>query len=486
MFAFKMDFGEWSNLVAEEIWMGEQTGDAVRFTGQGDAALGTASGQINGQAVESVTEGASHASDVRASLSAGQCYVCVHTKMPSMCAFAQLLLPCFLVTTNVEGQAQSLTGKPWVRHVIDASSKGADGVKLADVDKDGLPDVVTGWEEGGTVRVYRNPGPKAAKQPWPAVTVGKVPAIEDAVLVDLDGDGAIDVVSSAEGRQRSLQVHWAPKKDYWRAEGWRTEAIPAAAGKMMWMFATPADIAGKQGVDLIAGGKNEGAELGWWEVPVKARELTAWQWHTLRPVGWIMSIVATDMDGDGDLDVLFTDRKGKQSGCFWLEHPGKDRVNQPWREHAVGALKQEAMFLTQGDVDRDGLQDVIVAVRPSELLLCRRLDKSGKRWQTHSIPLPTGVGQAKGIALGDINGGGRPDLIGSCEHAEPPKSGVFCLEAPKDPWKGEWLPRELSGPAGVKFDLLQLLDLDRDGDMDVLTCEERHNLGVIWYENPLR
>jgi hypothetical protein len=25
-----------------------------------------------------------------------------------------------------------------------------------------------------------------------------------------------------------------------------------------------------------------------------------------------------------------------------------------------------------------------------------------------------------------------------------------------------------------------------DGDLDVLTCEERANLGVIWYENPTR
>ena len=28
--------------------------------------------------------------------------------------------------------------------------------------------------------------------------------------------------------------------------------------------------------------------------------------------------------------------------------------------------------------------------------------------------------------------------------------------------------------------------LDADGDLDVLTCEERKNLGVIWYENPSR
>ena len=33
-----------------------------------------------------------------------------------------------------------------------------------------------------------------------------------------------------------------------------------------------------------------------------------------------------------------------------------------------------------------------------------------------------------------------------------------------------------------KFDRLELLDLDEDGDLDVLTCEKRDNLGVIWYE----
>ena len=29
-------------------------------------------------------------------------------------------------------------------------------------------------------------------------------------------------------------------------------------------------------------------------------------------------------------------------------------------------------------------------------------------------------------------------------------------------------------------------DLDADGDLDVITCEEVANLGLVWYENPLR
>jgi len=31
---------------------------------------------------------------------------------------------------------------------------------------------------------------------------------------------------------------------------------------------------------------------------------------------------------------------------------------------------------------------------------------------------------------------------------------------------------------------VQLVDIDGDGDRDLLTCEERDNLGVIWYEHP--
>ena len=98
-------------------------------------------------------------------------------------------------------------GKTWLRHTIDDSSRGADGVRLRDVNGDGLPDIATGWEEGGRIRVYRNPGPAACRKPWPAVTVGKVRSPEDAVFVDLDDDGRLDVVSSCEGGNRTMYFH---------------------------------------------------------------------------------------------------------------------------------------------------------------------------------------------------------------------------------------------------------------------------------------
>lgn len=46
-----------------------------------------------------------------------------------------------------------------------------------------------------------------------------------------------------------------------------------------------------------------------------------------------------------------------------------------------------------------------------------------------------------------------------------------------------WMP--IDDSTGVKFDRIELVDLDDDGDLDVLTCEERRNLGIVWYENPM-
>ena len=58
------------------------------------------------------------------------------------------------------------------------------------------------------------------------------------------------------------------------------------------------------------------------------------------------------------------------------------------------------------------------------------------------------------------------------------------LSSDGPPHAGSWTPHELSGRDGVKHDLIALVDLDADGDLDVITTEEVHNLGVIWYENP--
>jgi hypothetical protein len=378
----------------------------------------------------------------------------------------------------------------WVRHTIDASSQGADGVRTDDVNHDGLIDLTTGWEEGGRVRVYLNPGPGRAKQPWPAVSVGQVPSPEDAVFVDLDGDGAVDVVSSTEGNSRTVFVHWAPEspKSYLQAADWETRALEATRGRQQWMFALPFDVDGRNGIDLVVGGKNAGAQIGWLESPANPRDVAAWRWRPLYNAGWIMSLRARDMDGDGDLDILASDRKGPRRGCLWLENPGpKAAASSTWTEQRIGSVNEhEVMFLDAADLDGDGLEDVVAAVREGPLLFHRRMSPKSPRWETFEIDLPAGMGTGKAVVAADINLDGAADLVFTCENAKDGKAGVAWLSYRGTPASRGWEVHGISGPAGVKFDRIELLDLDQDGDLDVVTCEETENLGIIWYENPAR
>ncbi|WP_194242401.1 FG-GAP repeat domain-containing protein [Gimesia benthica] len=382
-------------------------------------------------------------------------------------------------------------GTPWQIHIIDDSSRGADGVKLYDIDGDGLLDLTTGWEEGGITRIYRNPGPDKVKATWPALTVGKTPQVEDAAWIDLEHKGTCRaVVSCSEGKTRSVFVHWTPEDKPFE-NTWEQAVIPASKDRMMWMFAIPAKLSqdASGGEVLVAAGKGPGAEIGWFECTGEPRDLSSYQWHPLAPAGWIMSLYAVDMDGDGDQDLLTTDRKGKHRGCRWLENPGSDSSKgKPWQNHWVGGQDREVMFAHLADLDQDGLQDILVVSRaPDEVHWYRRLDQSGLKWDHRVIPYPQNTGGGKGVAVGDLDRDGQLDLVLSCEHAAPPRSGMFWLRGTRDGDQFNWEPREISGPQGIKYDRIELLDLDADGDLDVLCCEERHKkrgLGLFWYENP--
>ena len=379
----------------------------------------------------------------------------------------------------------------WTRHTIDISSRGADGVRLVDVNGDGYLDITTPWEEGGVIRVYLYPGPKRCMALWPKVTVGEVKSPEDAVLIDLDGDLAMDVVSSCEGSARSMWVHWGPRDEQrmMDPQAWSTQPIAATQDKQMWMFAAPADIDNKNGLDLFVGSKGSRGAISWLKSPVEPRDLDTFQLHPLRPAGWIMSLVPHDMDGDGDQDLLASDRKGDHRGVFWLENPGRQRIelNAHWEEHRIGGERFEVMFLDLCDLDSDGQVDVLVATRNAQMLWFRRATPGSDTWQQLAIPNPFGVPHGKAVRVGDIDLDGIPDIVHSA-NTEGVRStpGVAWMSRESEEIGGSWKAVDVSSDRGVKFDLVQLLDIDRDGDLDILTCEERDGLGVLWYENPTR
>ncbi|HOP78517.1 MAG TPA: VCBS repeat-containing protein [Thermogutta sp.] len=396
--------------------------------------------------------------------------------------------------------------QPWNCHVIDGTISGADGVRIADANGDGLMDVVTGFEQAGQTRVYINPGPKRVHQPWPFVTVGSTPDVEDAVFADIDSDGRPDVVSCCEGRTRRVFVHWAPgpEQDYLNAKLWQTVELPLPEHDTMWMYCLPLDLDGQHGLNLVLGGKQtdsgKGAALGIAVTPAEPRNVTEWRWIELTRVGWIMSIEALDIDRDGDVDLIYSDRYsvkengGEPSGVYWLENPGSEKIGDPWKKHPVGAIGRQVMFIDVGDFDSTGRLQVFAAVKPNEIHHLVAPTDPRQPWQVKEVIKVTGadfeVGTSKAVRARDLNGDGRFDLAFTCEGATGQRRGVVWLEQTE---KG-WQVHDLSGPVGIKFDRIEFVDLDGDGDFDLLTTEESEatstpgvaGLGVVWYENPAK
>jgi hypothetical protein len=405
---------------------------------------------------------------------------------------AALLLSYAVATaaTSPEATAVEPPPDPWARHTIASGPRGADGVHLADINGDNRPDVTTAWEEAGLVTVSLHP--EDAAQPWPTVTVGThLYGAEDAVFADVDGDGNLDVVSACECRR--IVVHFGPDDParILDAAAWTSVTLSASVDRHRWIKAAVVDIDGDDRLDIVGGGKaGPAATVGWFRAPQSPRDGSAWTYTVMSRVGWTQSLVPRDVDGDEDADVVLTDRTyiinpdGTRiydlRGTRWLENTGDGAA---WANHPIGFARGEHKFLCVEDFDGDGREDVLDGASGptyNTTFLRRNLGRWGP-WEVTPIPQPDNVGQYQDVTVGDIDGDGDRDLVFSYSHAEADRSGVVWLAATD---QGGWERREISGPSGTKFDNVELVDIDSDADLDVVTSEQIEQLGIVWYENP--
>ncbi|GAB2992234.1 hypothetical protein GCM10027284_06260 [Cyclobacterium sediminis] len=389
-------------------------------------------------------------------------------------------------TVLSQNRASSVFDAPWPRHTIDDSSLGSDGTKFSDVNNDGKFDLVTGWEEGGVSRIYLQP--ENPKKKWPFIELPS-PDVEDAFVSDLNGDGYLDLITLSEGKHQRVTIHWAPadSEDYLDPQKWLTQDIPATIGKTKWMFGRPIDLDGKNGIDLVVGSKDPNGTLGWLEAPENPMIMEDWEYHEITQLGWVMSISLLDMNSDGEMDIVITDRKGDLRGLRWMENPGKDALQGKWTHHLLGIRDGESMFMDYFDngTGNKELNFIVPVVQHG----WEHFERKDGLWSSQKIDFPNFVGdRAKSVKVGDINQDGLLDLTATFSQALG-KSGVIAMMSfqSDNPYF-----IDISGKEGVKYDFILLKDMDADGDLDLITSEEtaadgsKKGLGVIWYENPIK
>ena len=417
---------------------------------------------------------------------------------------------CVSATPLIAGPpvAPSTYQTPWARHTITATSQGADGVDLRDINGDGLRDVTTGWEEGGVVTVSLHPSASAdPRSPWPTTVIASgLRGIEDAKFADLDGDGEVDVISANDIGAR-LYAHFS-------GPTWTTITLTSSLGHNRWMQVASADMDGDGYLDIIAGSRvgtaANPAVIAWFKNPGPnlARDGTAWPYHEMSKAGWTMSVITHDVDGDGDPDTIVSDRAGYRQtnntvswslyGARWIETVRTESAAPSFINHSisiagncVACTPGDEMFATLHDFDRDGVLDLIDGTsssnRPNRVVIHRNLGAWGPpaTWSNDRVPAPINAGHYQAVAIGDIDRDGLDDLVVSTWEANQlppsPLTGVYWQRNLGD---GRWEQEELSGPAGTKYDNALLDDIDGDGDLDVLSSEQVENQGVIWFENP--
>jgi hypothetical protein len=255
--------------------------------------------------------------------------------------------------------------------------------------------------------------------------------------------------------------------------------------------------------DIVVASRREGAALAWYR-----REKDGW---TIHPIDRGLNIeaggAAADLDGDGDLDLIFgEDASGPK--LYWWENPWphyQSRTSWTRREiKATGGRMHHDQIV--GDFDGDGRDEVAFWVQGAEVLLRAELPRDPRRigpWPSTTIAK---VGPAEGLTKADVDGDGKLDLIGGGYwfHHErgaefrpmlidpsarftraaagqlveggPPEVVFVAGDAiGRLKWyerRGDaWVAHDPLGQDVVHGHSLQLADIDQDGHLDIFCAE---------------
>jgi len=235
--------------------------------------------------------------------------------------------------------------------------------------------------------------------------------------------------------------------------------------------------------------------VGYFKHAGSPRVPTNYTWVPIHAIHLLVSVIGKDVDGDGDVDVVMSDRFAAAGikGTNWFERTDPGGV-ETWTRHAIYTPPQgegEVKFLEL--VGSDTVKVVLGSgynspPAPNHLKKSVTTDNWATWTTTEVTPYPfqgqTGFAQAPVTC--DITGDGIDDTVITHAGAFGSLRGVVALDG------ATFEAIDIDAASGEKYDDVRCLDMDGDGDLDVLTSEQNGNtgtgsdtgLGVIWFRNP--
>jgi hypothetical protein len=308
-----------------------------------------------------------------------------------------------------------------------------------EVNADGHVDFITCSYFGGNVGWVENPGKVGA--PWTYHEVDLPGPSEAAWLVDLSGDGVLDVLPNTVKVVVWYEI--APKSDGKGYELKKHDFGTAAAGHGVGS----GDVNGDGRIDLLT-------PKGWFEAPA-APARDSWTWHPEWNLGATgIQILARDVDGDGLSDLVYG--MGHDHGLFWLRQSKGQGGERLWSKELIDKSVAQVHALMWADIDGDGKANELV---------------TGKRVYAHEVE--PGATDRSVIAWYDFNSASKSWARHLIFQGEPAQN------APEKASERRALTDFPAGTAGTGLQLTAI-DIDGDGDLD-LVCPGKS--GLYLFEN---
>ena len=247
-------------------------------------------------------------------------------------------------------------GNSWTASDITTGAAGVRSVYAADLDNDGDLDVLSASNAGGDITWYENRLNQSENDFHGGVDIdASATNAQSVYAVDLDGDLDVDVLSASFADDR---IAWYENRlnqsenDFSAARN-----ITTSADQTRSVYAADLDGDGDPDVLSASGGDNR---IVWYEnrLNQSENEFSGGRQISTTATG-TESVYARDLDGDGDADVLSANFGDDR--VVWHENTDGAGTFSAGREITAGAVGANAVFAT--DLDGDGDADVLSASR---------------------------------------------------------------------------------------------------------------------------